>query len=177
MRARYTRSVGLPVLNEETGEIVGTVSGMLADPDTGVIEGFFVRIPGAFSSQQLFLSRVDILHWGTRIAVRSADVLTPAEDVVRLRRLLSHERPILGQPMITESGERLGTCKDIQFSTTDFRFEWLFPKKLFRWSIPVSASQILEVRHDAIVIRDTTNPSAEKPSDTLGLIPPMPEAA
>lgn len=176
MRARFSRSVGLPVIEEDTGELIGTISGMLLHPDTGVVEGFFVHAQIPFSPVHPFLLCNDILHWGTRISIRHRDVLASVEDVIRLRELLEKPRPILGQIMVTEGGTTLGRCRDVQFSTKDFRLEWLFPKKFFRWGIPVPASQIIEVKRDAIIIKETAIPDTEE-KEEVGLIPPMPEAA
>ncbi len=175
MRARFSRSRGLPVLDEETGETIGTISGMVLNPDTGVVEGFFVRAAGFFHRENLFLHSLDILHWGLRLTVRHQDVLSPMEDLVRLQSLIASQRPILGQRMVTESGRVLGRCSDVQFSTRDFRLEWLFPRRFFRLGIPVPASQILEVRREAIVSRDTVLPSKEK-QENVSLLPQMPEA-
>ena len=56
--------------------------------------------------------------------------------------------------METESGAFLGKCADVQFSTKDYKVEWLFPRKWFRWSHPVRATQIVEVTDDAVIIKD-----------------------
>ncbi len=176
MRARLTRSIGLPVLDEETGDILGTISAMLPNPDTGVIAGFFVRTSGLFSHAALFLPAAGILHWGLRVTVRTRDVLAPVEDLIRLQSLLAGNRPIIGQRMVTEGGRTLGRCADVQFSTKDFRLEWLFPRRFLQSGIPVPASQILEVKPEEIVLRETALPEKEAPV-SVPLIPPMPEAA
>lgn len=163
----------MPVLDSETGELLGTVANILIHPDTGKVEGFFVRIPGLFA-EQLFLGSDDIRHWGTRITVRGHDALSPVDDRVRLQPLLDGHRPVLGQKILTESGASIGRCRDVQFSTVDFRLEWLFPRKFFRWSLPVPVSQILEVKPEAIVIKD---PAVTEGEPEVRLVPPMPEAA
>lgn len=173
MRARYTRSIGLPVLDEDAGEIVGTISGILLHPDTGTVEGFFIRGPGLFPRNDLFLFSNDILHWGLRVTIRSAEVLSPMEDLIRLQSLLAGERPVLGQRMVTEGGRALGRCADVQFSTKDFRLEWLFPRRFWRNSIPVPASQIIEVRSDGIILREGTVPESKE--ESVSLIPQLPE--
>ena len=177
MRARYTRSIGLPVQDEETGETLGDISGILIHPDTGAIEGFFVRVHGFLGRTDLFLMHLDILHWGLRITVRSRDVLTSVDDLIRLRPILEGRRTVLGQTMVTEGGQTLGRCADVQFSTKQFRLEWLFPKRFFRWGVPVAASNIVEVRADAIVLKDAVLPLKEKAEGGITLIPPVPEAA
>ena len=176
MRARYTRSIGLPVLDEDAGEIVGSISGILLHPDSGIVEGFFVRAPGLFPGDDLFLLSVDILHWGLRVTIRHSDVLSPFGELVRLQTLIDSDRPILGQRMVTEGGRGLGRCSDVQFSTRDFCLEWLFPRRFWRSGIPVPASQILEVRREAIILREGTIRESEN-AEVVPLIPQVPETA
>lgn len=162
----------------ESGSVLGTIGGIVLHPDTGIVEAFTVRVPaGMFSHRDLLLLPMDILHWGLRVVVRHGDVLAEPEDVVRLQPLLAGNRPVLGQRMVTESGRRLGRCGDLQFSTKDFRLEWLFPRRFLRWpQVPVPASQILEVRRDAIVVRDAVVPQKEA-MEALTILQQVPEAA
>ncbi len=167
MQARFTLCVGVPVAEEDSSYALGTIADILIHPDTGRIEGFFVHTGGMFHADMLFLSSVDIIRWGTHVVVRDADVLSPIEDRIRLRTLLDDPRRLLGQAMRTESGKYLGRCKDVQFDTSLFLIEWIFPKRLFRWGVPLPLNQILEVRKDAIIVRDTAVPA----SDTGAKIP------
>lgn len=144
----------MPVASEDTQESLGSLSDICIHPDTGVVEGFFVRTPSIFGGEDLFLATADIRHWGTRIRVVNGDVLGAIEDRVRLTTLLSEGRMILGARMITKSGQRLGRCRDVQFETKTFRLEWLFPRTFFRWGIPVPLTSIVEVKREAIVVRD-----------------------
>lgn len=178
MRVRFTSAVGLPVVEDETLDVIGTLSGILIQPDTGVIEGFFVRVPGMLGREELFLSSLDILHWGTRITVRNHDVLAPIDERVRLLPLLADRRTVLGQPIMTEDGMPMGRCRDIQFDTRHFRLEWLFPRRFFRWRTPIPATQILEVRPEAVIIRAPGEPVPESaPQTEVPLLPQMPDAA
>ncbi len=178
MQVRYTRSIGLPVIEEDTGEALGSIAGALLNPDTGAVEGFFVRGSGFFSPGSPFLLTADILHWGIRVTVRDRDSLSSIDDLVRLRALLESGRPMLGQRIVTESGRPLGRCEDVQFTTKDFRLQWIFPRRFWRRGVALPASQILEVRRDAIVVRDSVVPAAEeKADDALAIIPALPEAA
>lgn len=152
MRMRIGTALGLPVV-DDAEELLGVISGVFIHPDTGVIEGVFVHIDGFFSSETLFLASSGIEHWGSRIRVRNRDALSSLEDFVRLSRLQEEGRPVLGQPIITDSGRRLGRCADVQFDTRLMRLEWLFPRRWFRWGVPIPFNAILEVKPDAIVVR------------------------
>jgi sporulation protein YlmC with PRC-barrel domain len=145
MHARVSTCIGMSVV-QETGGAVGTLEGILVDPDTGKIEAW--QVGG------LLLLTMDILRFGLQVVVRSGEVLVEGEDVVRLRSLLSDPRRVIGQRMLTKSGRRLGTCRDLQFHSQSWTVEWFFPRRFFRWGIPVPAAQILEVRPDAIIVRD-----------------------
>jgi len=159
MYARFSTAFGTPFVEEGTGELLGLLTGILIHPDTGKIEGFFVHAPAIFGSSELYCSTMDILHWGSRITVRDRDVVAPAEDRIRLQPLLEDGRTILKQPIITEEGIKLGMCRDVQFDTKTMRLTWLFPRKWFRWRMAIPRSEIVEVRDDAIIVRDP--PAAE----------------
>ena len=158
-------------------EMLGALSGILIDPDTGRIEGFFVHEKALLSSGDSFLSTVDILHWGARIVVRSRDVLAPVEERIRLRPLLASPRPLLGQRIVTEGGQFLGRCGDVQFSTKDFRIEWLFPRRWWRFGIPIPVSQIIDVRREAVVVRDLVVPTEGEDHESVPILNPLPDAA
>jgi len=152
MRTRLSTSIGLPVV-DDVEELLGAVSGIFINPDTAVIEGVFVHITGFFSSETLFLPSNGIEHWGSRVRVRSSDMLSPLEDFVRLSRLYEERRPVYGQQILTDSGRRLGRCGDIQFNTKLMQLEWLFPHTFLRWGVPLPANAILQVTSEAIVVR------------------------
>lgn len=133
---------------------MGSVSGILIDPDTGKVEGLFVHMKSFLQSDVLFLSVLDILHVGTSITIRDADVLSPVDDLVRIQPLLEDNRPVIGQPMRSETGAYIGKCGDVQFDTIAFQVEWLFPRRWFRFRRPLPLSSVIEVRRDAIIVRD-----------------------
>lgn len=175
MHVRFSTVVGLPVVEESSEQEIAAISGILIHPDQGKIEGFFVSVPGFFQSNQLFLSVFDITHWGSRVRVRESDVLFPVEDLVRLQSLLEDNRSVINQKIITEDSVPLGTCRDVQFDTTSFMLEWLFPRKFWRWGIPVPVTSVVQVRSDAIVVRNAvtipemaTGPSVLSTIDPLG---------
>lgn len=164
MHIRIGTALGLPVV-DDAEELLGVLSGVFIHPDTGVVEGLFVHIDGFFSSEVLFLASSAIEHWGSRIRVRSRDSLSPLEDFVRLSRLQEEGRTVLGQQMITDSGRWLGRCGDIQFDTRLMRVEWLFPRRWFRWGIPVPINAVVEVKPEAVIVRGEVKAKASEAAE------------
>lgn len=159
MRVRFSTCIGLSVAEEGTDEELGVIAGILVHPDTGKVEGFFVRERRLLQGGALFLASPDISHWGLVVRVRDADALSPLEDRIRLASIVEDGRTVLGQRMVTEAGAALGTCADVQFETKTFMTEWFFPRAWWRWRPAVPFSAIVEVRNDAIIVRDPAVPA------------------
>ncbi len=154
MHVRWSSVRSMPICDDDMQMIVAFLHSPLVDADTGRIQGFFVTAP-AFGSQMQFLPVMDITAWGTKVHIRTADVLSPPEELIRLQKYFDDPRPFMGQLIrIRESGRKLGRCSDIQFDTRHFIIEWLFPRGLLFYRQPVAAREISEVTADAIWIDD-----------------------
>lgn len=168
MHLRLSSSLDTPVIEDGTEDVLGVICGALIDPDRAIIEGFMLRPSGLFfQTSSLFLSRNDILHWGRAIRVRDHHALTTPDDIVRLQPLLQDPRTVLGQTIRMEAGPALGRCRDVQFSTKTFMVEWMFPRRFWRWGLPIPVSEVLEIRPDAIIIRDPNRPKEVRAAPTI----------
>ncbi len=173
MHVRASTCRALPVCELDTNERLAFLEAPVVHPDTGHVEGFLVRVPDFLHSQRQFLSSNDIAHWGMVVRIRQRDLIGPLEERLRLEEIRQSGRAFLGKPMVTEVGRRLGRCRDVQFETHFFQLEWIFPRSLWRWGLPVAARDIIEVRTDVIVVRDRPVPvPVEVPA-----IPAVPAAA
>lgn len=178
MHVRFSTIVGLSVLEEGTNERLATISNIFIHPDTGAIEGFFVRVPTFFHSDTLFLSAQDIVHWGTHVRVLRGEVFSSIEEYVRLLSFLEEGRTVFRQHIFTESGVDLGRCSDIQFSTKTFALEWLFPKKLWWWQRPIPASSIVRVEPKGVIVREAVIlPETEGSATVLEALDPLGQTA
>lgn len=184
MHIRFSTVIGLPVIEDAGDEEIALISGILLNPDLGKVEGFFVRVSGFLHSQELFLPVADIAHWGNKVRVQDAGALSPLEEFVRLKSLHEEGRPVLHQRIVTEGGMHLGVCRDVQFDTISFYLEWIFPRRWWRWRVPLPASSIVVVRSDAVVVRDavtlpevTESPSMLRTLDPLGTSTAAPRVA
>ncbi len=161
MQMRFSEIRGTLILDDSTQETVGFIDRPLINPDTGSIVGFFVKTYMSFSS--LFLQTQDIISWGTSVHIRSIDRIGEPHDFVRFQSLFEESRPFLFQNIVTkETGRSLGICADIQFSTRHYTIEWIFPRRwFFFFGTPLPVSSILEVTHDAILVRSTLHQKKE----------------
>lgn len=156
MHVRFSSCKGLRIVDEAAGEMIGLITDILIHPDTGKVEGFFV------GGHHLFLASSDIARFGAIVAVRRGDGVGPVDELIRLKPLLSDPRTVLGQRILTESGKNPGRCRDVQFDTKTFRLEWIFPRWHFLWGTALPVSSIVEIRPDAIIVRDTVLPQKEE---------------
>ncbi len=163
---------GMSVIDDETQENVAMLTHPLIDPDSGRILGFFVQGFSGIATGVFFLSTLDVVSIGTKVHVRSADKLSPPEEIVRLQKNLQDPRSFLGQHIrIRSSGRTIGRCSDVQFDTGRFVVEWMFPKRLFFSVRPIAVSEIIEVTEEAIWIQDPLRLRKEKASEVLQEIP------
>ncbi len=160
MHVRFSMCLGMTVADGRSDDLLGTVTGIFIHPDLGKLEGFFVRT----AAGDEFLAVSDIAHWGRSIVIRDVDAIARLEERVRLSSLWHEGRTVLGQRLVTEAGAVLGTCADVQFETDTFRLEWLFPRKWLRWKRPIPVSAIIEVRADAVCVRDAETPAKAAPN-------------
>lgn len=177
MQIRLSQALGIPVVEEGTTEALGRIDWPVLNPDTGKVEGFWIK---GFLGGPAFLLSQDILRWGMRVAVRDMDSLCDPRDIVRLDSLLASNRPIIGQTIKTEGGAVLGRCKDVQFDTTHFQLSWIFPRRFFRWGISIAANQIVEVTPEAIMVRDLVVPTQVEETEEKTIpqiLPSMPDAS
>src|SRR3989338_8257198 len=153
MHVRFGSCIGMDVMVEGTSDVLGQIAGILINPDTAAIEGFFLY-GGQARNQPLFLAAADIVRFGTAVMVSDSVAVAPAEDRVRLRPLLEGKRPVLGQRIRTEQGRNLGVSRDVQFTTRAMRVEWLFPKRLWRWGVALPATVVVKITPAAIIVQN-----------------------
>ena len=111
------------------------------------------------------------------MSIRSADVLGPVDDRVRLAPLLRDPRTFLHQNIRTKNGRSLGTCRDVQFSTKSWRVEWIFPKKFFRWGVALPLSEVIEVTTAAIIVKGTEATASDVLKDEPSILEEVSEVA
>ena len=151
--------VGKEVLSLRTGGVIAVVVGAIINPDNLKIEGWHV-IDQSDEKLILLASEVrDIIDQG--IAVNDHDALAPAEDLVRLQPLLELNFELIGKPVTTGSGRKMGKISDYAVDSSS-----LFVKKLYATqslvknfsggTLSIDRTQIVEITTRRIIIEDPT---------------------
>ena len=170
MQTRFSTCRGMEVVEENNGKLVGLISNMLIDPDSGKILGFYIFVnSGFFFGGEKFVSSIDVLNIGTRFIIRDVDVICDPNDIIRLQPILKDSRSVLKQRIVSESGRYLGKCADVQFDTKSFIVQWLFPKKLYKWMVSIPVSAILEIKPKMILVKniDSAKSLAEEEGQSI----------
>ena len=159
--------INKPILSLRTGGPIARVVSPIFNPANLKIEGFYCDDG---SRAQLILIYQDIREFSPQgLIVNDHDVLSTSEDLVRLQRILEYEFELLGKPVETTSGQKVGKVSDYAFETTSMYVQKLyvsqsFLKNLANGSLSIDRSQIIEVTSRRIVIQDllqvTPSPAA-----------------
>lgn len=117
MMIEAKKLIGLPVAAIDTESKIGAIKEIVVDPETGKLLGFLVKTGRVFS-HTLALSIVDIKEWDPNgMVTESVENLVPAEEIIRIRDVLSKNQPILNMHAQTESGKSLGLCENFLIDT------------------------------------------------------------
>ncbi len=148
--------INQPVLSLRTGTQVATALSPIINPDNLKIEGFFCKV----GRKQLILISQDIrdvLPQG--IVVNDEDVLTDAEELVRLKNIIQINFALIDKHVETTSGHKLGKVGDYAIETNSMIIKKLYiTQSLFRnfsgGNLGIDRTQIVEVTDKKIVVHD-----------------------
>lgn len=150
----------VPVLSLRSGSPVGTATKIILNPNNLKIEGWFVA--DRFDKKELILVTGEVRDVSDRgIIVNDHEVLSTAEELVRLKPVIEIGFELIGKPVTTESGKRLGKVSDFAIETGS-----LFVKKIYvaqsliknfsGGSLSIDRTQIIEITDKRIIIEDPT---------------------
>lgn len=141
-----------------TGQQIATTTAVIINPDTFKIEGLYCV--DRYDKAELILLYQDIrdvLSQG--VVVNDHDVLAEAEDLVRLKRVLSIGFQLTGKQVVTVSGKRLGKVNDYATEVETMFIQKIYVsrnifKDLTGGSLVIDRSQINEVTDRKIIVND-----------------------
>ena len=170
----YRSLIGASVLEFDSGEPLATVSGIIVNPDSGMVEAFWVK-SRSLNLKSAILKASDIVEFKKNLYVKSDKVFAQAEDVIRINEILEDGRSFLGSTIQNEAGDSYGNCVNLDFDTKTFALKQIHSKKAFLGFFVLDQriftyNNIIKVLPGLILINDD---SSKKES----LIVSTPEAA
>lgn len=151
-----------PVLSLRTGAPVATVTSIIVNPNNLKIEGWHARdINRKTDGILLSLDVRDIVPQG--FAVNDHDAFSNPADLVRLKPILDLNFELIGKSVYTEDNTRLGKVTDYAFDKTSFFIQKIYVgqsivKSFSGGSQIVDRSQIIEITHKRITVKEATAP-------------------
>jgi uncharacterized protein YrrD len=106
--------IGRPVVSASTGDDLADVKDVMFNPAKGIVTGFTLRKRGFMGRRMKVVLPVGmVLAVGTgAVMVEDADALTHPDDAPE-EASPDHDRDVLSDQVITESGRLLGTVHDV----------------------------------------------------------------
>jgi sporulation protein YlmC with PRC-barrel domain len=146
------------VLSLRTGSPIATITGPIFNPNNLKIEGFYCQ--DRFDKHELILLQQDIRDVIPQgYVVNDHEVLTPAEELVRLKDVLELNFELIGKQVETISKQKVGKVSD--YAT---EMETMFVQKIYvsqsllksftGGSLSIDRSQVQEITPRRIIIND-----------------------
>ena len=143
----------------DKSQTLGVVVNWAIDPDKKQISALMVK-PAGFLTRLHAIATSDIVEYGPKIVViKNSDVLVPPQEIVLLPSLLKRHQHIIGNPVVTTSGKKLGNVEDILFETADSSIQKIYVQPgilgmLNRPDLIIPADKIITITSKKIIVTD-----------------------
>ena len=147
---------GLPVITMAEGKQIGKIDDLIVDPERKAVSWLRLHSGGMLGGERLWVS-TEAVHGVGEDAVTinaEADARAPA-DAPEALALVKAKRGIIGNKVITESGERLGEVRDYEFNPDTFALTSLsIPPGMgvVGDTLMITGNKVLTIGEDVIVV-------------------------
>ena len=151
-----------------SGSQIAKAGELIINPNNLKIEGWYCQDRLARGTLILQGQDIrDIIAQG--IVVNDRDALAQPEDLIRLQEIMKHKFLLIGKPVVTSSGKKLGKVTDFATDTQSLFIQKIYVarpllKSLSGGSLGIDRTQIVEITNRKIVVNDLTAPTKEKVS-------------
>jgi sporulation protein YlmC with PRC-barrel domain len=147
------------VMSLRTGSVIATVTAPIINPDNLKIEGFYCQDRFDKKKELVLLHQDirDIISNG--YVVNDHEVLSEADELVRLKKVLELNFELLGKQVVTVSKQKVGKVSDYATET-----ETMFVQKIYvsqsilksftGGSLSIDRNQINEITPSRIIINE-----------------------
>ncbi len=156
---------GEKVLHFETGEILALLNWPIIDPDTGIIEAFWVK-PLTLTARNAILLTSNILAFKKNVYIKSDKMICDPTEVLRIAAILDEGREFLYASVQNEKQKDYGRVYNLSFSTETYVIRQIYSKKSFLGIFPYAQrifpyERILKVLPRVIIIDDNNTKKEE----------------
>lgn len=167
--SRYERTKGLRVVTTKEGNEAGKVDDLVVDPDQKKVSWLRLHSGGLFGNRQWV--PVEAVHsvGDDVVTINSEADLLVAPNAPEAEALVSAQRGLIGNKVVTEGGERLGEIVDYEFTPDTFALTNLFVSpsmNLFGRLLTIPADQVLTIGQDAVIVTADAVKRADMGADT-----------
>ncbi len=167
MIRQYSKIIGTHVLSYVEGDALATVEDLIVHPDTGKVEGFWVK-PLTLPLKHAVLPWEGVVAWKRHLYVKDDQAIAEPEEIIRIADILTRKTYYIGNKVKTESGKRLGKVFDLDFDEHKMFLRYLFVRKSFPFlrSAPqfVHFDSIVQVLPEVIIVKDEDEKSVKEAS-------------
>lgn len=158
-----------PILSIRNGHSVATAGQMLVDADKLQIAALFCKSAGWRGNNHVLLLR-DIREFSrSGIIIDSLEDIEDIGEIVRLGEIVERNYQILGKPVVTESGQKLGKVEDYSVDTISNKLHKLYIKpsllkNLMVNNLVVDRAHIVRAEDNQVIVSDASlkMPAKEK---------------
>lgn len=154
----FKSMVGAKVLEQDSGDLLAMVNGIVVNPDSGMVEAFWVK-PATIPVKNAILKTSDILDFKKNLYIRSDKVLAQADDVIRISEILEDGRQFIGSRVQNEAGDSYGVCDSLSFDTDTYALKQISSRKSILGLMTLderifSYENIIKVLPDIVLVKD-----------------------
>lgn len=150
-----------PILSIRNGHPVAVAGKMLVDPDKLEVAAVFCKSPGWRGENHVLLLR-DIREYSrSGIIIDSLEDIEDIGEIIRLGDVVERDYQIVGKPVITEGGHKLGKVEDYSVDSISNTIQKLYIKpsllkNLMVNNLMVDRAHILKADDNQIVVSDAS---------------------
>jgi len=151
--------MGARVVDLDTSQNLGEIMNWVINPEQKRISALMIKPAGMFT-RMMAIATIDIVEYGPKIVVvkNSFAIVSPSE-IVHLPKLMRPKQRVIGSPVVTVTGKKLGTVEEILFETSDSTIQKIYIQPgilsiLNQPDIIISADKIIAIEPRRIVVQD-----------------------
>lgn len=170
------RLINVPLMSLQTGGQVAETGEPIIDPRQLHIVAFYCEGP-TLDSHPAILHTEDIRETSDiGIIIDDSDKLMAPDGLVRLQEIIDFAFQLIGLPVVTEHGHKLGTVGDYATDTASFLIHKIHVRRSLLQSFSsaeliVDRSQIIEVTNKHIIVKSAVVEAEEKATQAARIVP------